>query len=182
MRSFACVKESSTILTITGSDGTGLSGVQADMKTISALGGYAMSAITCITVQNTLGIQEFYDLPAAVVRSQIEAVVNDIEPQVIKVGLIRSVETLDVIIDAILRYRPRFVVYAPASVSAKGDRLMGEDVLTQIQRRLIPLCTLVAPQQHTLHGAQNTYCSAVAVYLSQNFSIEEAQERAARFA
>ena len=87
MRSFACVKESSTILTITGSDGTGLSGVQADMKTISALGGYAMSAITCITVQNTLGIQEFYDLPAAVVRSQIEAVVNDIEPQVIKVGL-----------------------------------------------------------------------------------------------
>ena len=127
--------------------------------------------ITCITVQNTLGIQEFYDLPAAVVRSQIEAVVNDIEPQVIKVGLIRSVETLDV-----------FVVYAPASVSAKGDRLMGEDVLTQIQRRLIPLCTLVAPQQHTLHGAQNTYCSAVAVYLSQNFSIEEAQERAARFA
>ena len=132
MRSFACVKESSTILTITGSDGTGLSGVQADMKTISALGGYAMSAITCITVQNTLGIQEFYDLPAAVVRSQIEAVVNDIEPQVIKVGLIRSVETLDVIIDAILRYRPRFVVYAPASVSAKGDRLMGEDVLTQI--------------------------------------------------
>ena len=182
MRSFACVKESSTILTITGSDGTGLSGVQADMKTISALGGYAMSAITCITVQNTLGIQEFYDLPAAVVRSQIEAVVNDIEPQVIKVGLIRSVETLDVIIDAILRYRPRFVVYAPASVSAKGDRLMGEDVLTQIQRRLIPLCTLVAPQQHTLHGAQNVYCSAVAVYLSQNFSIEEAQERAARFA
>lgn len=182
MRSFACVKESSTILTITGSDGTGLSGVQADMKTISALGGYAVSAITCITVQNTLGIQEFYDLPAAVVRSQIEAVVNDIEPQVIKVGLIRSVETLDVIIDAILRYRPRFVVYAPASVSAKGDRLMGEDVLTQIQRRLIPLCTLVAPQQHTLHGAQNTYCSAVAVYLSQNFSIEEAQERAARFA
>ena len=83
MRSFACVKESSTILTITGSDGTGLSGVQADMKTISALGGYAMSAITCITVQNTLGIQEFYDLPAGVVRSQIEAVVNDIEPQVI---------------------------------------------------------------------------------------------------
>lgn len=179
--SFASVKESSAILTITGSDGTGLSGVQADMKTITALGGYALSAITCITVQNTLGIQEFYNLPAAVVRSQIEAVVNDIEPQVIKVGMIRSVETLDVIIDAILRYRPRFVVYAPASVSAKGERLMGEDVLTQVKRRLIPLCTLVAPQQHTLHGAQNAFCSAVAVYLSQGFSIEEAQERAARF-
>ena len=182
MLSFAGVKTTHAILTITGSDGTGLSGVQADMKTISALGGYAMSAITCFTMQNTIGIQEFYDLPAAVVRSQIDAVINDIEPEVIKVGLIRSVETLDVIVDAILRYRPRFVVYAPSAVSSKGERLMGEDVLAQVRLRLLPLCTLVAPQRHTLHGAQNAYCSAAAVYLSQGFSIAEAQERATQFA
>ena len=182
MRSFACVKESSTILTITGSDGTGLSGVQADMKTISALGGYAMSAITCITVQNTLGMPGVLRSPRCRGPQSDRGCGQRYRAASDQGGLIRSVETLDVIIDAILRYRPRFVVYAPASVSAKGDRLMGEDVLTRIQRRLIPLCTLVAPQQHTLHGAQNTYCSAVAVYLSQNFSIEEAQERAARFA
>lgn len=177
------MKESSAILTITGSDGTGLSGVQADMKVITALGGYAVSAVTCITVQNTIGIQEFYDLPAAVVRSQIEAVVNDMEPQVVKVGMIRSVEILDVIVDAILRYRPRFVVYAPVAVSSKGERLMGEDVLTQVQRRLIPLCTLVTPQQHSpIRGEQNAFSSAVATFLSQGFPIDEAQEKASRFA
>lgn len=177
------MKESGAILTITGSDGTGLSGVQADMKVITALGGYAVSVVTCITVQNTIGIQEFYDLPAAVVRSQIEAVVNDMEPQVVKIGMIRSVEILDVIVDALSRYRPRFVVYAPVAVSAKGDRLMGEDVLTQVRRRLIPLCTLVTPQQQaTIRGEQNAFSSAVATFLSQGFPIGEAQEKARQFA
>ena len=66
-----------TILTITGSDGTGGSGVQADMRCISQLGGVAASAVTSITVQNTLGIQEFYDLPASVVRQQVEAIINE---------------------------------------------------------------------------------------------------------
>ena len=66
-----------TILTITGSDGTGGSGVQADIQLIHKLGGTAASAITSITVQNTLGIQEFHDLPATVVRKQVEAIIND---------------------------------------------------------------------------------------------------------
>lgn len=182
IRSFASVKEMMTILTITGSDGTGLSGVQADMKLIAALGGYAVSAVTCITVQNTLGIQEFFDIPAPVVRSQIEAVVNDVAPQVVKVGMIRSVEVLDVVLDAISRYRPRYVVYAPVPVSAKGERLMDDDVLARVKARLLPLCTLVAPPQHAFHGERNAYSSAVAVYLSQGDGIAEAQRKAERFA
>ena len=84
------MRNTNAILTITGSDSTGGSGVQADIKTISALGGYAVSAITSITVQNTLGIQEFYDIPADIVAGQIEAIVNDVQPSVIKVGLIRD--------------------------------------------------------------------------------------------
>ena len=76
--------EKYTVLTITGSDSTGGSGVQADIKTISALGGYAVSAITSITVQNTLGIQQFYDVPGAIVSGQIEAIINDISiPQIL---------------------------------------------------------------------------------------------------
>ena len=71
------------ILTITGSDGTGGSGVQADIQLIHELGGTAASVITSITVQNTLGIQEFHDLPVAVVRQQVEAIINDLEPQVV---------------------------------------------------------------------------------------------------
>ena len=74
------------ILTITGSDGTGGSGVQADIRFISRLGGVAASAITSITVQNTLGIQEFYDLPASIVRQQVEAIINDLQPQVVKLA------------------------------------------------------------------------------------------------
>ena len=83
------------ILTITGSDGTGGSGVQADIRFISALGGMAASAITSITVQNTLGIQEIHDLPASVVRQQVEAIVNDLQPEVVKIGLLRRIDVVD---------------------------------------------------------------------------------------
>ena len=76
------MNETKPILTVTGSDSTSGSGVQADIKTISALGGYAVSAITSVTVQTTLGIQEFHDLPAKIVEGQIEAVMNDVEPEV----------------------------------------------------------------------------------------------------
>ena len=93
------------ILTITGSDSTGGSGVQADIRTISELGGYAVSAITSITVQNTLGIQEFFDIPAEIVSGQIEAIMNDVQPDIVKIGMIRRVETLNVVIDALTKYR-----------------------------------------------------------------------------
>ena len=82
------------ILAITGSDGTGGSGVQADIRCISELGGVVTSVITSITVQNTLGIQEFYDLPAAIVRKQIEAIFNDLQPQIVKIGLIRRIDVV----------------------------------------------------------------------------------------
>lgn len=136
------------ILTITGSDSTGGSGVQADIKTISALGGYAVSAITSITVQNTLGIQQFYDIPAEIVSGQIEAIINDIQPQVVKIGMIRRVDVISVITDALLKYKPAQVVYDPIVFSSRGDELMSEDVLSQVRHRLIPLCSLVIVRKH----------------------------------
>ena len=141
------MRELQPILTITGSDSTGGSGVQADIKTISELGGYAVSAITSITVQNTLGIQEFFDVPAEIVSGQIEAIMNDIQPSVVKVGMIRKVETLDVIIDALTKYRPDYIVYAPAIWSSNGDALMTEDVVSQIKYRLLPLCSAVVARK-----------------------------------
>ena len=83
-----------TILAITGSDGTGGSGIQADIRCICELGGTVTSVVTSITVQNTLGIQEFYDLPAAIVRKQIEAIFNDLQPQIVKIGLIRRIDVV----------------------------------------------------------------------------------------
>ena len=96
------------ILTITGSDSTGESGIQADVKTISELGGNALSVITSITIQNTLGIQEFYDLPADVIAGQIDAIMNDVAPEVVKIGMIRNQKVLDVLCRAISTRRATY--------------------------------------------------------------------------
>lgn len=136
-------KDNVPILTITGSDGTGGSGVQADIKTVSALGGYAVTAITSITVQNTLGIQEFYDLPADTVTGQVEAIVNDVQPKVVKIGMIRRSDVMVAVAKAIERYKPDVVIYDPVVVSSKGDVLMSLDLLGAMRQWLLPLCTLV---------------------------------------
>ena len=190
------------ILTITGSDSTGGSGVQADIRTISELGDYAVSAITSITVQNTLGIQAFFDIPAEIVSGQIEAIMNDIQPSIVKVGMIRRVETLEVVIDALTKYRPDYIIYAPAIWSSNGDALMTEDVVSQIKYRLLPLCSVVVARKKendiilqdtkllrmaegrgmqvflldnaNSHGLTNRFSSALAVYLNRGNKMEEA--------
>ena len=197
------------ILTITGSDSTGGSGVQADIRTISELGGYAVSAITSITVQNTLGIQAFFDVPAEIVSGQIEAIMNDIQPSIVKVGMIRRVETLEVVIDALTKYRPDYIIYAPAIWSSNGDALMTEDVVSQIRYRLLPLCSVVVARKKendiilqdtkllrmaegngmqvflldnaNSHGLINRFSSALAVYLNQGKKMEEALAMAQDF-
>ena len=197
------------ILTITGSDSTGGSGVQADIRTISELGGYAVSAITSITVQNTLGIQAFFDIPAEIVSGQIEAIMNDIQPSIVKVGMIRRVETLEVVIDALTKYRPDYIIYAPAIWSSNGDALMTEDVVSQIKYRLLPLCSVVVARKKendiilqdtkllhmaegngmqvflldnaNSHGLINRFSSALAVYLNQGKKMEDALAMAQDF-
>ena len=197
------------ILTITGSDSTGGSGVQADIRTISELGGYAASAITSITVQNTLGIQAFFDVPAEIVSGQIEAIMNDIQPSIVKVGMIRRVETLEVVIDALTKYRPDYIIYAPAIWSSNGDALMTEDVVSQIRYRLLPLCSVVVARKKendiilqdtkllrmaedngmkvflldnaNSHGLTNRFSSALAVYLNQGNKMDEALAKAQDF-
>ena len=161
------MRELQPILTITGSDSTGGSGVQADIKTISELGGYAVSAITSITVQNTLGIQEFFDVPAEIVSGQIEAIMNDIQPSVVKVGMIRKVETLDVIIDALTKYRPDYIVYAPASKLLRRAEDGG-------------LCVFMLDNANS-HGLINRFSSALSVYLTQGKKMEEALAMAQDF-
>jgi hydroxymethylpyrimidine/phosphomethylpyrimidine kinase len=173
---FAAMKP---ILTITGSDSTAGSGVQADIKTISELGGYAMSAITSITVQTTLGIQQFYDVPANIVEGQIDAVMNDFEPDVVKIGLIRREDTLEVIVKALQKYRPRHVILDTVVLSSRGDTLISREMLEAISRQLLPLCTLVIKKDDDfMHGLANRYASAMAVFLSQGLSPDEAEARA----
>ena len=173
------MNETRPILTITGSDSTSGSGVQADIRTISELGGWAVSAVTSITVQTTLGIQEFYDLPADIVAGQIEAVMNDVAPQVVKIGMVRRPDVVEVVVRMLERYRPRHVVYHPLLRSARGEALMDDALAACIERRLLPLCTLVVRHDATdLHGLSGSYASAVAFYLSQDLPQQEAVARA----
>ena len=153
--------------------------MQADIKTISELGGYAMSAITSITVQTTLGIQQFYDVPATIVEGQIDAVMNDFEPEVVKIGLIRRDDTLEVVVKALQKYHPRHVILDTVVLSSRGDTLISHEMQDAIRERLLPLCTLVIKKDDSMmHGLSNRYASAVAVYLSQGFSPEEAESKA----
>lgn len=176
------MQQTKPILTITGSDPTGGSGIQADIKTITALGGYAVSAITSVTVQTTLGIQQFHDLPALVVAGQMEAVMNDVQPETVKIGLIRNVETVRVIVDALVKYHPRHIVYAPLSQSSQGELLIPADAEQAINRLLLPVCTLVLTDaRFKSHGDINLYASAVAYYLNEGDPADDAQRKARQF-
>ena len=168
-----------TILTITGSDGSGGSGLQADIRCISELGGTATSAVTSITVQNTLGIQEFYDLPASTVRTQIEAILNDLQPQVVKIGLLRRIDVVQVVAELMRKYHPRHIIYAPVLHSTRGDLLVAPQVYSAIKEQLIPLCTIVLepsdlPSGTRQHGHANQMAAALAYYLSSGESVNEA--------
>ncbi len=179
-RSFAVEKMNKTILTITGSDGTGGSGLQADIKLINQLGGKAASAITSVTVQNTLGIQEFHDLSADVVRRQVEAIINDMQPQVVKIGLLRRADVVEMLAEVLRRYRPQHIIYAPVLKSTHGERLVEPRVYDAIERLIIPMCTVVlAPSDlpgglPRRHGHANQLASALAYYLSLGESVDDA--------
>ena len=141
--------------------------MQADIRFISELGGVAASAVTSITVQNTLGIQEFHDLPASVVRQQVEAIVNDLQPQVVKIGLVRRIDVVETLVEVLRRYRPQHIVYAPVLKSTKGEQLVSDKVYDAIQRLLMPICTVVLepsdlPIGPRKHGSANQLASAVA--------------------
>ena len=139
MKKYPCV------LSIAGSDCSGGAGIQADLKTISALGGYAATAITAITVQNTLGVRAIHPVPPVYVRGQIEAVMEDIRPDAVKIGMINDVEIVEAIASCLRTYRPRFVVFDPVMVSTSGHRLIEEDAISALTRELMPLASLITP-------------------------------------
>lgn len=139
MRTYPCV------LTIAGSDCSGGAGIQADIKTISALGAYAASAITAITVQNTCGVTGIHPVPPSYVKGQIEAVMDDICPQAIKIGMINDTKIVEVIAEMLQKYQPQFVVFDPVMVSTSGCKLMEDEAIEAITTRLIPLATLITP-------------------------------------
>lgn len=138
-------KRYNTVLTIAGSDSGGGAGIQADIKAISAMGCYAASAITAITVQNTLGVQAVHPVPLDILRGQIDAVLSDIGADAIKIGMLHSSEVVNLVAEMIEKYQIRNIVLDPVMVSTSGHRLIEEDAVEVIKTRLMPLARVITP-------------------------------------
>lgn len=134
-----------TTLTIAGSDSCGGAGVQADVKTMSALGCYAATAITAITVQNTLGVTAVHAVPPEIVAGQIRVVMDDIKPRAVKVGMVNDTATIIAIADALKDYDVEHIVVDPLMVATSGSRLMQDDAVEVFCKQLLPLATLLTP-------------------------------------
>ncbi len=133
------------VLTIAGSDSCGGAGIQADIKTISALGCYAASAITSITVQNTLGVTAVQSVEPDIVARQIRAVMDDIKPKAVKVGMVNDAATIRAIASVLREYAPDNLVVDTVMVATAGSRLMQEDALDTFRSELMPMATILTP-------------------------------------
>lgn len=133
------------ILTIAGSDSSGGAGIQADIKTITMLGGYAMSAITAVTAQNTCGVQGITPIDGAFVQDQIHSCLDDIGADAIKIGMLPNEDVVHHVAEALAGMEPIPVVIDPVMVATSGDTLVDQPAISSMQARLFPLATLLTP-------------------------------------
>lgn len=131
-------------MSIAGSDSSGGAGIQADIKTFSALGVYGATAITAITAQNTLGVHSQHPIPPQIVRDQIVAVIDDLSPAVVKIGMLSNAEVATAVADALSEYTLP-IILDPVMVSTSGHRLLSAEAEEVVKRRLLPLATLITP-------------------------------------
>ena len=132
------------VLTVAGSDSGGGAGIQADLKTMLALGVHGMSVITAVTAQNSLGVQGYWELPAEAVRAQFRSVVDDIGVQVVKTGMLASVELVGTVSELLATVAVPVVV-DPVGVSKHGDSLLAAEAVATVREQLLPVATVVTP-------------------------------------
>jgi hydroxymethylpyrimidine/phosphomethylpyrimidine kinase len=136
-----------TALSIAGSDSSGGAGIQADLKTFSVLGVYGMTAITCVTAQNTLGVKQVLELEPELVEKQIDVVAGDIEVDATKTGMLGSAALVEVVEDAIKRNKLQPYVCDPVMVAKSGDELLKPDAVAALKKLLFPRATVVTPNK-----------------------------------
>ncbi len=134
-----------TALTIAGSDSSGGAGIQADIKTMTMNGVYAMSVITSLTAQNTTGVRAIQDASPNFLRQQIDAVFEDIYPDAVKIGMVSSSELIHVIADRLRYYKAQNIVLDPVMVATSGSALLKTDAVQTLLNDLFPLASLVTP-------------------------------------
>lgn len=132
-------------VTIAGSDSGGGAGIQADLKTFSALGVYGASVITALTAQNTQRVSGIHDVPPTFVTAQIDAVFSDFDVAAVKIGMLSNAAVVAAVADGLTRYRARNVVLDPVMVATSGDRLLDPAAVDALRSKLFPLANLVTP-------------------------------------
>jgi len=141
------MKQYIPVLSIAGSDSSGGAGIQADIKTISAIGCYAMTAITSITAQNTTGVSRIDGIEPSMVAEQIRMVWNDIPPLAVKTGMLFSRDIAKTVIEELSRLNVKNLVIDPVMVSSSGSRLLSPDAMTTIADGLFPIATIITPNR-----------------------------------
>lgn len=134
-----------SVLAIAGFDGSGGAGLQADIKTISALGCFATSVFTALPVQNTQGVRAIYPIPYSAVKEQIEAIMDDIVPDAIKIGMVHTSELVTTIANTLKQYPQVPIVFDPVMVATSGHKLIEDSTINAIIETLFPIASLITP-------------------------------------
>lgn len=134
-----------TALTIAGSDSSGGAGIQADIKTMTANGVYAMSAVTALTAQNTTGVYGIMEVPLKFLENQLDCIFTDIYPDAVKIGMLSSGEIMKAVAGKLRQYEAKHIVLDPVMVSTSGSRLMEESAAHVMQEKLFPLAEIITP-------------------------------------
>lgn len=132
-------------LSIAGFDGSGGAGIQADLKTFSALGCYGMTVLTALPVQNTQGVRSIYEIPLKCIEEQIQAIFEDIGADVVKIGMLHRPEIVELVVNSLKEYGPLDIVVDPVMVAKSGDRLLREDAVRALTELLIPIAKVLTP-------------------------------------
>lgn len=163
------MKEITKCLTIAGSDSGGGAGIQADLKTFSALGCYGMSVITALTAQNTVGVQSIYGIDPTFIEEQMDSVLEDLGADAVKIGMLHSPQVIEAVARGLRKHKATNVVLDPVMVAKSGHKLLQDDAIDALKEQLLPLATVVTPN-----------LPESGVLLERKVSREEDMEQAAR--
>lgn len=139
------MKRYNIVLTIAGSDSGGGAGIQADIKSISACGCYAASAITALTIQNTLGVQDVFGVPPQIIGAQIDAVLSDIGADAVKIGMLHSSQIITMVKEKLLKFGIKNVVLDPVMVSTSGHKLIEDEAVQTLKQSLVGMARIITP-------------------------------------
>ena len=134
-----------TALTIAGSDSSGGAGIQADIKTMTANGVFAMSAVTALTAQNTTGVAGIMEVSPEFLKQQIDCVFTDIRPDAVKIGMVSSAELITAIAEKLAQYHAENIVVDPVMVATSGAKLISDDAIDTLKERLLPMASVLTP-------------------------------------